>query len=147
MSYNHVGNPGKSGNRIAVRDASETPLVNKAAAGTDFYTDPIALRGAQKVGLFVDVDSSTGTNPTLDISLEISFDKGTTWVEMPATANSQTQAAMTQIDTTIGEYFEWYEVCGDPEFTQIRALFDFGGTSPVYDFGNCWWILDRYPGS
>lgn len=141
----NVGNPGKPGNRVAVRDANGTLLVNKAAAGTDFYTEAIALNGAQKLGLFVDVDSSTGTSPTLDISFEISFDKGTTWVEMPQSANSQTQAAMAQIGTTVGESFEWYEVIGDPEYTRVRALFDFGGTSPVYDFGNCWWILDKYP--
>ncbi len=139
MAKAYVPQPGQ---RVAVKNANDVTLLAAAATGTDHYTAAIAPKGANRIGLYVDVDSSTGTTPTLDITFEVSFDKGTTWVNMPNGANSQTQAAMAQIGDTIGTSFEWYEFAGDPEFTRVRAYFDYGGTTPSYDFGACYWILD-----
>lgn len=132
--------PHQPGQRVSVRHSDDTVLRDKGSLGATFQSAAFAPHGAPRLGLFIDVDSATGTTPTLDVTLEISFDKGTTWVALPAAENSETGAAHAQVTTSATKVFEWYNMCGDPEFTRVRAVFTIGGSSPGYDFNDCFWI-------
>lgn len=125
-----------------MRRSDDVALADIGTTGTTFNTAAVAPKGANRIGVWIDVDSSTGTSPTLDVALQISLDKGTTWANLPGTFNTSTQGALAQIGTTTGVWFEFFEFAGDPEFTRIRAKHTIAGTSPVYDYGACYWVLD-----
>ena len=137
MSRAYVPQPGQ---RIAVKLDSGVNAAGQTLTATD-NTGTIKPKGANRVGLAIAIGSVTGTSPTLDITLQVSYDNGTTWWSLPASANSQTGAAFAQITAT-GNHVEWYEICSDPEFTQIRAVLTVGGTTPVFPISSAYWITD-----
>lgn len=108
----------------------------------DFDTDWVAPKGATRIGVWVDISAEDSASATTDIDIEQSPDKGTTFIDMPQSANSQTGADLAQITAT-GTSFIWFEHCGDSEFTRIRAEFDIdcGTTTDTITMGPCFWIF------
>lgn len=124
--------------RIQVKDSDGAAVETQTKTAT-FNTQAVNPKGATRIGLYVDVGAKSGTTPTLDVTFQMSVDQGSEWVAMPAAANSQTQAAMTQV-TTDGIAYEFYE-CAIPEaYGRVRAVFTIGGTSPTFTFGDVYWV-------
>ena len=90
-------------------------------SATTFVTGAINIDSASRVGLYVNIASEDGTGGTLDIDLEWSPDQGTTYVGMPLSANSETEATLAQFTAT-GTKLKWFEVIGDGEFCRIRHV-------------------------
>lgn len=129
-------------------DAAVTPLVSaegvaKTVDWRSIFYSGADLEDAGWFGLWYDCSASSGTTETLDITVEMSPDIGTTGtvqdIGYPADANSQTGAAMAQI-TAAGEGFEYWRNVLPSEGPQtgpggewgIRFFFDLGGTSPSF---------------
>ena len=111
-------------------------LFTAAALTADDYSETLGLGGLSSFGIMIDQGAVTGTSPTLDISPQISYDSGTTWVtEMPAEFGSTTAAALAQMTTTghdrIGVWANPFPADSD---VKLRFLFDTGGTSPSFTF-------------
>lgn len=111
-------------------------------SATTFDTKWVAPKGAARVGLFVNIASEDSAAGTLDIDLEQSPDKGTTFTGMPVSANSETEASLAQF-TAVGSKYKWWEHCGDAEFTRIRGEFTQASltASEGFTYGPCFWIF------
>lgn len=120
--------------------------------GTDIDADDnsewIKPKDFEEFGLILDIGTESGTSPTLDIKVQMSLDGGTTALDTyPATANSETQATLTQITAAIETSKFWEnrlalsgEGTIDP---RIRFVFDTGGTSPVFPCTGAWIVLRK----
>jgi hypothetical protein len=77
-------------------------LVTVAALTATDYSETLGLGGLSSFGIMVDCGTVSGTtSPTLDITPQISYDSGTTWVtQMPAEFGSTTAAACAQMTAT-----------------------------------------------
>lgn len=106
-----LSTPGK------VASASRTASGNSGA---------LALSDAgQKVSFVLNVTAQSGTTPTLDVSVEWSNDKGTTFIA-PSTAIAFTQVGAATGSELIGPF----DVQGD----HYRVVWTLGGGSPDYTF-------------
>ena len=123
---------------------SGTALKGAAKTAT-FTTDGFSLnQNGSRVSLFCKA-TMTGTTPTLDITPEVAFDGGTTYVSMQDAANSTTAAALTQIAGTGADY-EWWEngipFGDDTTSYKMRLVCTIGGTNPSITFNEikvqCW---------
>ena len=77
---------------------------------------------APKVGIFIDVTVATGTNPTLDITVEYSLNGGSNWAADEAGADSFAQI------TADGESFKVFDV----KAARYRLVYAIGGTTPSF---------------
>jgi hypothetical protein len=135
---------------MANRGAVVEPLVSgaalKGAAKTaTFTTDGFSFnQNGSRISLFC-ATTTTGTSPTLDITPEVSFDAGTSYVSMQNTFDSTTAAALTQITASGQDYEWWYNGIpfGDDTSTyKMRLVCTIGGTNPSVTFDQikvaCW---------
>jgi hypothetical protein len=111
-------------------------LVSAAALTADDYSETLSLGGLDSFGIMIDQGAVTGTSPTLDVSPQISYDSGTTWVtQMPAEFGSTTAAALAQQSTTgddrVGVWKNPFPADSD---VKLRFFFNTGGTSPSFTF-------------
>ena len=113
-------------------------VIQDSVAQTATWTSEVLKPGmASHVGLFLDVNTVSGTTPTMDVEAQISFDGGTTWLDMyPAALNSPTQWNFTQITAAIetGEVApNW---CIPKPTSSINPVMRFnvtiGGTNPSF---------------
>jgi len=113
-------------------------------SATETNTDAAAPKGAARVGVFINIATEDSSDGTLDVDIEQSPDKGTTWVNMPQSADSETVADLAQFTAT-GSKFAWFEHCGDAEFTRVRAELDQAGltASEGFTFGPCFWFFSN----
>jgi hypothetical protein len=132
--------------RVPLKTAAGLAVNGLVVTGqtADFDTLAVAPKGAIRVGLFVNVSAEDSASGTIDIDIEQSLDKGTTWIDMPQSANSQTGADVTQITAT-GTSYIWWEHCGDLEFSRIRGEFDIdcGTDSDTMTFGPSYWVFSN----
>lgn len=77
-------------------------LVTAAALTATDYSETLGLGGLDSFGIMVDCGTVSGTTaPTLNITPQISYDSGTTWVtQMPAEFGSTTAAACAEMTAT-----------------------------------------------
>jgi hypothetical protein len=109
-------------------------LFTAAALAADDYSESIKLSGLSKFGIAIDQGTVTGTNPTLDVTPEITFD-GTNYLSMPVSVGAETAAALTQITTTGDDRVEWWDnPYPSNDNCKIRFKFDTGGTTPTFTF-------------
>ena len=114
---------------------------NLGATGGTAYSDAMELAGPMdqdSLNVFLHAAKTAGTTPTLDVSFEVSWDGGTTWVA--------SGLAMTQVTTSTdsNEAKRWSTNLIGPH---IRAKYVIGGTAtPAYDikvivsaFGSGYW--------
>jgi len=101
----------------------------------------------------------TGTSPTCDPKVQISFDGGTTWIDWyPDDLSTSTQATVAQItaSTDTGVMFDRFaprlkpgrnprnigaEASPDPK---VRIVFTIAGTSPSFTFTEIWLVQINY---
>ncbi len=127
-----------------LNDAATGVSAEGIAYTADWRSPFYNLGDADWFGLWYDVSAASGTTPTLDITVEMSPDSGTTGtvqdIGYPAAANSQTGAAMTQV-TAAGEGFKYWRYVlptrgvsggGTRGLWGVRFFFDTGGTSPSF---------------
>jgi len=131
--------------RVPVKTAAGVAfngLVITATPTTD--TAWVAPKGAGRVGFFFNHAAEDSASSTIDIDIEQSPDKGTTFTEMPAGPGVQTGIDLNQI-TAVGSSFVWVEHCGDGEFTRLRAEVTVGGStaSDTITLGPCYWIFSK----
>lgn len=99
------------------------------------YSESIKIGGLDRFGIAINQSTVSGTNPTLDVSPEVSFDGGTNWAAMPVSAGAETAASLTQITTTTHDRQEWwYNPYGFSDNCLLRFLFTTGGTSESFTF-------------
>ncbi len=116
------------GNQAATTVATEVAILVDADSGailikqTDWRKE-IGPRAQTELVLFLDVTASSGTSPTLDISVEWSMD-GVKFA-IPPTAQAFAQAAEADLAQVLV-----VPVLG----TSYRLVYDLEGTSPSYDF-------------
>lgn len=110
-----------------------------ALTATD-NSESLRVYGLDTVGLAIDLPTVSGTSPTLDIKVEISFDGGTNWAEFPDDVNSETQATFTQI-TAAGDVSKYWTIPFATEkdddagkYPLVRFVFTVGGTNPSFTF-------------
>ena len=135
----------RPGERIPVQYQGQNlqgqKLLNSSSV---FNTNPIVLHGAARIGLFINISAEDGSSGTLDIDLEFSPDKGTTYVDLPQGINTETLAVMAQF-TEIGSKYKWWEIVADMTFGRIRAELTQGTftTTTGFTYGPCFWIIGR----
>ena len=131
------------GSRIPVRYLGNDLNTQELNSASVFDTDAVVLNGATRIGLFINITNEDATG-TLDIDIEFSPDKGVTYVGMPISANSETEATLAQFAAT-GSKFKWWEVCTDMSFGRVRAELTQGTftASEGFTYGPCFWIIGR----
>lgn len=133
-----------------VRELLDTASV--AYAGTAMtaseVSESINVKGYLFVGLGIDLGTVSGTSPTLDADLEISFDDGSVWFNLPEDVNSTTQAAMTQKTSTGEKEFKYFAVpsvetagVNPGERPLLRVQFTVAGTSPSFGIDNIYLVM------
>ncbi len=97
-----------------------------------FNTDTVRIKG-DWIGLYQYATVSGGTSPTVDVTLQVSFDGGTTWISASEDKNSATQISLTQLTATGGE--EQFFINPHPNDSNIlyRATVTIGGTLSTFD--------------
>lgn len=111
-------------------------LMTAAALTATDYSETLGLGGLDSFGIMIDQGTVSGTSPTLDVTPQISYDSGTSWVSnMPAEFGSTTAAALAQASTTgddrIGVWKNPYPADSD---VKLRFAFTTGGTTPSFTF-------------
>jgi hypothetical protein len=135
-------------NRAFVRnlkDSSGNVLSGVAKAAT-FNSEALDPNGFDLIGLVVDINTVTGTSPTLDIKMQMSIDGGTTWLDTyPQGVDTETQWTLAQIQTakeTSAFIRNWFPVSGssgvDP---RVRFVFTIGGTNPSFTLTNIYVVV------
>ena len=114
-------------NIVTLKDANEVPLAALAKDAT-FRSKGYDVGRSDKFGVEVEVAGSAGTSPTVTVTVDISFDNGTTWQPYPVGVNSATQAALAAIAGNGNEWEIWDTLV--PSGALVSFLFTFGGTSP-----------------
>lgn len=107
----------------------------------------IALPIADVYSIVFDVGAGTGTSPTLDIVMQVSYDKGTTYVNAPLRSAQFTTSAVVAWNT-LRRGLGWGEAAStqsgiadtggavnknfvfDPQYVKFKATA--GGTSPSF---------------
>jgi hypothetical protein len=132
--------------RVPVKYSGNNLEGQELDSASAFSTDAINIDGASRLGLFINIASEDVTDATVDVALWFSPDAGTTYVVLPATANSQTGAALAQF-TAPGSGYEWWEVCVEGEFTRVKAIITQGvvTASEGITYGPCYWIVSQAP--
>jgi len=128
--------------RAAVQKDGSDLNGQEVNSATSFDTNEINPGGARRVGLFVNIASEDSSSGTLDIDLEYSPDKGTTWVDLPQGNDTETVAELAQFTAT-GSKFRWFELCAEAQFSRLRGEFTQAGltASEGFTYGPCYWIL------
>jgi hypothetical protein len=111
------------------------PKANLSGAGTTYSPTfgSVDFVG-NKYSAILDSNAGGGTNPTLDVKLQTSYD-GTTWVDVPSGAFTQVTAspsAQIKVNDNVGVQFRYaYTIggTGTPNFTFGIALVGAGGNS------------------
>lgn len=137
-----VGNPAK---RLSVKDTSGSALTgNSVVTGTDVVSKGVKAGPYDQFGLWVDVSSAGGTNPTLTVKFEWSEDSTNgvdgTWaplLESDQGSTTQSQLAITSVTGAFGAFFA--NPCSSRGW--VRANFVSGGTSPDYDIDSNYWVF------
>lgn len=136
-------------NRVLTADDGTTQWDGSATVAADDYSETLNLNSFRRVGLWCDYGTFSGTSPTMDISLEISADAGTTWSQYPGAINTghTTDATFTQITGSDSTQFKFWELANGPN-VRYRVFIDVGGTSPsMADFELRLLLWDRVDGS
>lgn len=129
--------------RVPVKTTTGVALNTKVYTSASVVDSlAVAPKGASRVGLFFNLAAEDSASSTIDIDIEQSPDKGTTWVGMPISANSETEAALAQF-TAVGSKFKWWDHCGDSQYTKIRAEITIAGStaSDTITLGPCYWFF------
>lgn len=127
-----------------LKDSSGTILDGVAKTAT-FSSETLKPGNASHIALLCDVNTVSGTSPTLDIKAQISMDGGTTWLDCyqgkwPATIasnkNATDQAALAQI-TAATETMEVFPNWCAPQASStinpvMKFVFTIGGTNPSF---------------
>jgi hypothetical protein len=126
-----------------VRDSNELLLENQVVTGSGTVnTKAVAPKGAKRVAFFLNISAEDSASATTDIDIQISPDQGTTWVDMPQSANSETKASLAQY-TTAKSAIKWFEVTGDGLHTRVRANIVTAGhtATDTLTYGPAYWIF------
>ncbi len=121
----------------ALKDSSDVSLSVVAKTAT-FNTEDVRVGDWDYIGIGVKTESSSGTSPTLDVKMQVSWNGGTSyWDAYPDDANSETQAALAQITGNaekIRVWPCWIRSIRDEESKTpvVRFVFTIGGTSPSF---------------
>lgn len=131
-------------------------LWNKTTATTvDSNSGAIDFPADVDGGVFIlEHGTGTGTTPTLDVSIQVSPDEGTTWFSMFRFAQVTTTAGTRRIITSFRRVAEAGAeaavgttggalASNCPLSKKIRILADVGGTSPSYASIKVWFIGAR----
>jgi len=119
-----------------LKDSAGVALDSVAKTAT-FSSETLKPGDASHIGLFLDVNTVSGTSPTLNVKAQISFDGGTTWLDSyPAALNSPTQWAFTQITAAI-ETAEIVQNWAAPQASSsinpvVKFVFTIAGTNPSF---------------
>ena len=113
---------------VVVKDAGNVPLTAVAKTAT-FVSAAINIPEASFLGVQVLVASVTGTSPTLDVSLQVSFN-GTNWATLQDAQSSFSGQGVIALDqlTAAGSSFMQCMFGG----VYLRLNFVLGGTSPSF---------------
>lgn len=123
-----------------LEDSGGTQLSAVAKTAT-FNSETIHTGSYDYVGILLITTSAGGSSPTLDVTVQISEDDGTTWRDTyPRADNTEVQAALGQItgNTATSEFWpNWFYGAatriGEDTFTpRIRFVFTIGGTTPTF---------------
>lgn len=107
--------------------------LNATAVTADQNSDGVLIpQSALNCALYLFLDAVSGTSPTLDARIEMSFDGGVTWVDTPIGRGTLSEAVFTQVTTTDAEMAMVIPVIGDGS-ALLRLVLDLGGTSPNYN--------------
>lgn len=130
--------------RVPVEKDGDDLNGQEVDSATTFDTDEVNPGGATRIGLFVNIASEDSSAATLDIDIEYSPDKGTTWVPLPQAEDTETEAELAQFTAT-GTKFRWFEVCAESQFSRIRGEFTQASltASEGFTYGPCYWILAK----
>ena len=116
---------------------SESDLSATAKTAT-FNSDKEYVGEYDYIGIALTTASVTGTSPTLDVKLQLSWDDGSNWNDYyPDDANSETQAALAQstaATATMEMWPAWVKSVTDHDGNKpcIRFVFTIGGTNPSF---------------
>ena len=127
---------------VAVKNTTVT------AAATTATSANIAIPKADEYSILINTTAATGTSPTCDIVFQTSYDKGTTYVNMPVRSAQITAAAVQWF--TIRRGLGWGEAAFnqagvadtggalakntvfDPAYVKFK--YTIGGTNPSFTF-------------
>ena len=140
-------------------DATPRALLSAAAHTATFQSETLTIGDADRWGILFDVGTVSGTNPTLDIKVQTSFDGGTTWLDTyPGAVNSETQAGLAQItasietsemwDRAFGPYREFQTLEGGGAAIKpvVRLVGTIGGTdTPTFTITKSYFFTINYP--
>jgi len=139
-------------NRVLKADDGTTLFDGSGNVAADDYSETLNLNSFRRVGLWSDCGVSSGTSPTLDVSLEISADAGTTWAQFPGAINTigTTDATMIQITESNDDaaQMKYWELANGPN-VRYRVFLDIGGsaTPTITSFELRLLLWDRVDGS
>lgn len=102
-------------------------LLTSTARTEDGNSDAVACDWAHELLVMVDVTAKSGTNPTLDVDVEVSPDEGATWF---------VATSFTQWNNATGKKMVALTACG----SLFRVAYKLGGTSPSFTFA-AWYTL------
>jgi hypothetical protein len=133
-------------NRDILTAMKDSDGVSVAAAQTaTFKSETYSLSGLEYFGIIVDLGTVTGTTPTLVITVQLSVDGGTTWLDTyPDGANSATQAALASMNTNIETAEYWLNILPNDNNAVVRFNFTIGGTSPSFTITNAYFVARRF---
>ncbi len=129
--------------RVPWKDASGVAFNGRIITGSGTVnTEAKAPKGASRIGVFFNLSAEDSASATVDIDIQYSPDKGTTWVDMPQGINSETKASLAQF-TAVGSKTKWFEVCNDGEFSRVRANVVVAGhtATDTITYGPAFWFF------
>ena len=143
MSVGHHSQAAVPSVRVPWKDASGVAFNGRIITGTGtINTEAKAPKGARLVGAFFNLSAEDSASSTVDIDIQFSPDKGTTWVDMPTAVNSETKASLAQF-TAIGSKYKFFEANFDGEFSRIRANVVVAGSTATdtITYGPAYWFF------
>ena len=131
--------------RVEMKDSNGVGLKGVAKTAT-FTSQGYSVNGLEYFGILIDQGAIAGTTPTMNVSVDFSLDGGTTWIaKYPAAENSQTQAALAEVVSTVVDSFKcWINLLPNDNNAQVRFNFVLAGTSESYTFTNVYFIARRW---
>jgi hypothetical protein len=132
-------------------------VTSVAAAAATATSSAINVGIADEYSILINCTAATGTSPTMDVVFQTSFDKGTTYANMPLRSAQLTAAGV--------HWFTFRRGCGwgeaafnqalvadtggalaknvvfDPQYVKFK--YTIGGTNPAFTFKVCFFIAPR----
>jgi hypothetical protein len=107
-----------------ISNITDVTLFASAARTATANGTAVALGDLGTLRLFLDVTAASGTTPTLDVTVETSYDGSTGWRAISASGSAFTQA------TGVTSQRRSFVGCD----RYVRAVATIGGTSPSFTF-------------